>query len=620
MKNFCLYSASLLCAIGLLTACSVSTKDTLLITQPLTSISETVESFIDGEERLKVNRIKQEAPQRLAILPLVNDTSEPNASKVLRQVINSHLSGLNFQLMHPAEVDQRLPQTALENAAMASYLGVDAVLVGRVTKFDRFFAGIYADIELAVVLELINTKGEVIWTAENSVVRRSGGLSSTPWGILLTAAIASLGLDEENVLAGADELARGIALAMPQPAGYQSLASRAIASVLHNGGNQALSYPNKVNVGIKGEPGMSASIELAGLGVFPVDEVEAGVYIGEIPVEPNWNAENVFVRGRLTDAQGNTSVMTSGAGLMTFDNMAPSPVTALSGELVKNRLRLNWQAVTDAVAYEVLERKEGTEQLLATTDENALTQEGKYPLFARQQFLVRAVDRAGNRSAPVAASLMSYPRPLGAVKVHQGALAGEYDGPILLTRAGSPYQVESAVTMRPGSSLYIEPGVELSFSPSGTLRVEGDLFVWGTFQKVRLSPFGESLRRLPYVTIASSGSLQIEGVTAINPAVAFEVLQGNVQMDVIEVIGSRFSAMTLSNEANVSVQDCLIDGSNTSAVVVSDFAKLAMTGCTFRNNSPFHIQNASGYEVSAIGNTWEPAASSTTLLGKVKLQ
>jgi hypothetical protein len=91
-------------------------------------------------------------------------------------------------------------------------------------------------------------------------------------------------------------------------------------------------------------------------------------------------------------------------------------------------------------------------------------------------------------------------------------------------------------------------------------------------------------------------------------------------MDIIEVIGSRFSAITLANEASVKVQDCLIDGSNTSAVVVSDFAKLAMTGCTFRNNSPFHIQNASGYEVNAIGNTWEPAASSTTLLGKVKLQ
>ena len=102
--------------------------------------------------------------------------------------------------------------------------------------------------------------------------------------------------------------------------------------------------------------------------------------------------------------------------------------------------------------------------------------------------------------------------------------------------------------------------------------------------------------------------------------IGIAIKSGQPLLEAIEIIGSKFTAVMIEGEANVTLRHCLIDGSNTSGVVVSDFAKLKVNDCTIRNNFPFHIQNASSYEIDATGNTWDPAASATNLLGKIRTE
>lgn len=599
-----------------LAGCAVSTKDTVLISNPLSRATGEVD---DGTAEGRLNQY--DIPESIAILPFTNDTEEEVAGQLLRQVINSQLSGMNFRSMHPAEVDRKLPEGGpIDYTQMASYLGVDAVLVGEVVTFERFFAGIYAQIRLGVELKLYNTQGEVIWTGEHDVFQSAGGISTSAWGLLLNAAVAAMHLDDDNLLAAADELGRKIARDFPQPESYATKQGPEIESVLHDQGNQWLHYGDVIKVGVKGEPDLIASIQLGQLVKQDLKEVEPGVYMGEIVVDPSWNETRVPVSGILQDDSGNTTRLLSIAGLINFDNVVPSSVEALTGSLTKDTLKLSWQSDDLSSHYRVYGMIDGAKTLVKETSETFINVVTEAVLFDVYYFEVVAVDRASNESEPRTVSLTAYPREVGKQHYLSGPIQGQYDGIYTLIKQFSPYQINGPVTFSQSSEVYIEPGVELQFGPDATITLQGATYLWGDNQKISLVPLEGVERKLPYLIIDSQKAVHLNGVRMVEAGVGVEVKQGAPLLDLVEFVSTRFTALNVKGEANVTVRHCLIDGSNTSAVVVSDYAKLKMNSCTIRNNFPFHIQNASSYEVDATDNEWAPAPSARTILGKVKVK
>jgi hypothetical protein len=75
-----------------------------------------------------------------------------------------------------------------------------------------------------------------------------------------------------------------------------------------------------------------------------------------------------------------------------------------------------------------------------------------------------------------------------------------------------------------------------------------------------------------------------------------------------------------SGRSQVNVQGCLIQGSNTSAIVVTEQAKVVLNECQLKDNFPFHIQSASVLEIEAMNNQWSPEASPMTVLGNVRYE
>jgi hypothetical protein len=54
-----------------------------------------------------------------------------------------------------------------------------------------------------------------------------------------------------------------------------------------------------------------------------------------------------------------------------------------------------------------------------------------------------------------------------------------------------------------------------------------------------------------------------------------------------------------------------------SGVIIQGQSQPTFEGNRFINNEPFHLQNGSNYPINASGNTFEPPASNTTVLGDV---
>ena len=154
MKIKLLFSVGI--AITLLTSCSISTKGTIAITSPI----RTLENMTSGEQdKLAISDI----PKVIAIAQLSKSTESIEASSALREILQSHLSNKNFQLVHTKEVDLKNPENKLSPQQLAQTLGVDAVVVGEVVEYERFYAGIYAHIKLGVDIELISKDSKTLW-------------------------------------------------------------------------------------------------------------------------------------------------------------------------------------------------------------------------------------------------------------------------------------------------------------------------------------------------------------------------------------------------------------------------------------------------------------------------
>lgn len=602
----------------LLSGCVVSHDETVVISQPITTVKDTVtDKFKKGKEKSSTTNAFIEAPRTLAVLPFVNATEEQEAPTVLRTVIGSHLSFLNTSIMHPQEVDDRLPTDYTTLPDLASYLGVDAVLKGEVVKFERFFAGVYSHIKLGVELKMVGPKNEVIWESNEEVTVRAGGVSTSPWGLLLNAAVAAMHLSDENLFAAADKLSRQIVATFPQPESYAS-EGPLIESVLHDAAGKFLKYGDTINVGLKGEQGGYASVEVDGIDVIELKEVEPGTYIGTVEVSSNWNKNNVLLTGRLRNASGTVRKKISAVGLVNFDNIAPEPVEGVTLSAYSQKLKGSWAKSNDAETYQIIKLSNGNSELLQETSNNYINIPLQSAPFETLTISIVAVDKSGNVSQGQTDSVTMYPLEISNPQSHNTTLSGNYDNTLLLSTEFSPYLVNDTVTLSESSHLYIEPGVELQFTQNASIEIRGEAYLWGTQAPIAIKQQNTASPSSRFLVLNSNKTVQLEGVTFSDAGQAVVIKKGNPALSGISLLNNRFSGLDISGDAKVEIDDCIINGSNTSGVIVTDYARLKIKNCQFENNQPFHIQSSSVYEVTVEQSRWQPEASASTILGKVK--
>jgi parallel beta-helix repeat protein len=604
--------------------CAVSSKDTMVITQPVSSVKSAIDSSPADKEAPEIDADK--LPNFIAIVPFDNLTEEPEASIVLRRTLQNHLSSKNFQVLHWREVDQRLvgleaPLVANDQRLSAA-LGVDGLLRGKITSYELFYAGIYAHIKLGMDLSLESSTGESLWSDQLEVTTRAGGMSTSAWGLLLNAALAAMHLNQKNLLVAADQLGREVAQRLPEPAGYQGEAGPVIEEVIHDGANKVLTYGDTLTVGIKGEAGQRASVNIAGVGSFDLAEVEPGTYIARIPISTTWNVIGKEVSGRLTSKSGGVTSWVSPVGLIVIDNQAPGQVAQATMEAHSGNAYLSWQAPpeTDVSGYRVYSLMGSERVQLAQTEQTTYTIEG-VSAFNSLRYEITALDRNGNESIGAVVSGKSYPVPgAAAAEVASSKLGGVVDTGLMLSRANSPYLLTENLLIARTGALFVEPGTVIQVGSKGSITIRGESYFWGGGGPIRFEPRRESDSPAQYLILDSDKTIELEGVRFERGGVALEILQGSPNLKALEFVGSTYSALAISGSASPSIVECTINGSNTSGVVIENHARPIFRNCSFENNQPFHIQSTSIYEVKAIGNTWVPAASPTTILGQVRYQ
>jgi hypothetical protein len=190
------------------------------------------------------------------------------------------------------------------------------------------------------------------------------------------------------------------------------------------------------------------------------------------------------------------------------------------------------------------------------------------------------------------------------------ALGGEIKRKILLVADKSPYMVLSDLRILPEGVIYVEPGVEILFSPDSSLTIAGgDFYAYGTHEKPihfaakarRKEPGAwrgvvmEGVKRsiINHVTIEGA----VTGLTVNNSAPSITSLTVNrcSQAGLYLKDRAKPNITCSSFTSNEGLGALVIEGEGLAPIIRNNI---------FKNNNPFQVQSYTSMQIDLTGNFW----------------
>ncbi len=576
-----LLTLQLLCVLVLFGCVSTGEKADVKDVAP-----EKIKSMFKGKYEVG-EYLKKHQPGTVAVLPFENETEKEEAFEVVRKTFYNHFSSLRYGDLELFKVDQRLKKEGLANPAeinslsaqsLGKILNVDAVVYGKITHYDRVYAGVYSHVSVGASLEMVDTKkGEFLWSGEHVEKKRQGGIPTTPIGLLITAISTAVNVREIELFRVSDDLFRDMVKTIPGPTLAEASNPPEIKMLVHDAVGSPKKAGDILKVVLEGEPRYSASFDIGDFKRdIQMEEVQKGFYQGKYQVKPGDNVSGAIVTGYLTDDRGNTAEWMDVLGTVAIDTQPPDIPTGLSCMGHNLEVALKWKPnkEEDLAQYRVYRSKTpltGYELLLSTefTGAGDRDVENYKPFY----YKVSAVDRLGNEST------MSDAIKGMSIKPGPTPVSGEIVKDTTWYAGASPYIMEGNVYVRARATLNIEPGTRIeskggSLTVQGCLKAEGDkegMIVFGGFEK---KPWD---------------------------GIIFErVKDEKSRLSFCQVKNARAGLKLLSSSPQVSNTE--FTKNETGLVIKGSFSKPRITGCSIFQNRKSGINAAGACSPDLAGN------------------
>jgi hypothetical protein len=234
---------------------------------------------------------EEQLPHKVAILPFVNRTSDPEAAAIVRKMFYNFFSSLNYLDVELTLIDDSLVRAGLYDKIVAGetvspqnlgqLLGVDAVVFGEVLSLGKIFALVYSDNQAGLKARIVRCNtGQVTWEVEHTVHLEEGDVPFTPLGLAATVLKTAISHQRATHLKAASELCMQVVATIPNPPAATEPPPK-IQTLVHNGAGKLLRPGEYLKVALIGDPGQTASWGIPPLREnLPMKEKEPGVYIG----------------------------------------------------------------------------------------------------------------------------------------------------------------------------------------------------------------------------------------------------------------------------------------------------------------------------------------------------
>lgn len=565
----------------------------LLITACAPTIK--VEQYGKGMKEVR----EDELPRQVAILPFANETDEPGLDILVRRNFANHFSATSYQEMKLPVVDEKLvrlekssgrPARETSERELAAALGVDGLLFGKVTDYQKIYAGIYSRLGVEAEVWMVNaSSGQELFRLRESVRYHEGGVPTSPLAAVVTAVSTALNLRDIQKVRLINELCNKLMEKVPSPSSAATAEHRpVIREVLTNLVEGPFGPKKVIKVGVQGDPGLVASFAIGSFrrGV-PLKEMTPGIYAGEYAVLPGDTTRDMPLTVTLTRPGGLETEWLDVSGFVTIDTTPPPPVTALRAKGQSDRIELTWEGVKqvpDLKGYRVLRsdspltgyQELGIVETAAYTDQRAAPGRGYY-------YRVVPVDLVGNGgepSDPVRAMLTAAePLPLSGIIAGDRLLEGSY-------------LVTGSVTVPHGVTLTLAPETRLRFAAGQGVTVQGRLIAAGGEGEIALLADGDG--GWSGVTI-DGGRVELERLRLQGAETGIAITGGEGRLARITVTGCG-TGVSMEGPGALDLREVTLSGNKVGLRLTRSMA--TVTGSTI-------VQNGRGVELDAFSGRLE---------------
>ena len=167
----------------------------------------------------------QRLPHSIAVLPFRNATERPDLAPLVRQGFYAHLSYRRFRDVELSVIDQVLAEhglgadtdwTAERIRMLGEWLNCDAVVIGKISRFERLYVAVYSQLNIGAEVAIYATRtGQPIWSDRHVARLHEGDVPLTPLGLPLSGLRTGMNLHDREILAAVDRLTRHLAGRVP---------------------------------------------------------------------------------------------------------------------------------------------------------------------------------------------------------------------------------------------------------------------------------------------------------------------------------------------------------------------------------------------------------------------
>lgn len=458
-------------------SCVVATKGTV--------ISPEIRDMFKGTYKVDPY-MENHIPKTVAVLPFLNQAESKKGSDEVRKGFYNHFSSMPFKDMELYRVDNLLRKADLTDPAvifkkspkeLGNILGVDAVVYGEISNFDKLFAVVYSQVSVGAEIRMYDAKtGNFLWSGKHTVRIHEGGISASPIGLIATVVATAMNVRDIQLLRACDDLFRDMVKTIPAPAIAEALRPPVITLLTQDTKNLPKKAGDEIRVVIQGTPKMQAYFNIGDYKKnIDMQEVEPGGYLGTYKVIPGDNVTKAMITGYLRDDSGNTTEWVDAIGTVTLDTIPPDKVKNIKSVGRNTVTLLGWgkSSASDLAGYRIYRSNTPLSgfQMISKTEFNEYRDE-KLINSQKYYYQVTAFDLAGNESEP-SDTIVGMPVAPGPTPV-----SGAIESDTTWYAGASPYIIESTVIIKDKASLVIEPGTEIR-SKGGAIVVEGRLNAQG---------------------------------------------------------------------------------------------------------------------------------------------
>ncbi|KAF0159490.1 MAG: fibronectin type III [Syntrophaceae bacterium] len=581
-----------------------------LVSTPSTLITPEIRSLYGGEYKVGPY-MKEHIPLSVAVLPFIDLSGSKEGATAMRLGFYNHFSSVPFKDMELYKVDDLLTKAGLTDPAvihktspqkLGAILGVDAVILGEVSDFDKYFLVLYSQVAVGAEVKMYDTKtGTFLWSGKHKVRKHEGGISTNPVGLIATVIATALNVRDIQLLRANDDLFRDMVKTIPAPSLAQAKRPPTIALLTQDTKGQPKKAGDEIKVVIQGAPNMQASFDIGQYRKrIEMQEVEPGGYYGVYKVVPGDNIEKAIVTGYLTDDSGNTTQWVDAIGSVTLDTTAPEKpehITCIGRNQIVG-LRWDKSAAADLSGY-IIYRSDSPLSghiRIGKTEFNEFSDMDKNLVNAKMYYYrVTAVDFAGNESQMAQAQGM--PVAPGPTPV-----SGVIETDTVWYSGASPYIIIADVVVKDKALLTIEPGTKIK-SKNGGLIIEGRIAAQGDNDNIISFDALEDDKLWSGITFSGVKDrenkmmfVRVKGArTAINcqassPLIENSEFAGNA--DVLKIAGAFSKPLIIKNAIykNKGVAISVSDGASP-RIVGNSIYDNSGAGLTAQSATPEIVQN-----------------------------